>query len=268
MPQVMTEKEITEAKKNVKELRQFLINLITKNNGEINHDDLDLESLQNSISRCEKDQKRLKQCKKYALDRGDSATLEMYKDLNWTISDAIRAGQQVLGHKPVPKTIDCGSPAVADPSRITKIYNRSNEKIKVVVSDQPTAVSICNKHKARTSIPYDHVGANGESQQGNNRIQEAVLLPNSRGLFELPWKNFYLTILIKREDGVCIIHERNRLVRCSQNYEFLQSDLENQVQILTPPVVPPPPTETSQEPASTKKESIIRRGRWFQRNHQ
>jgi hypothetical protein len=126
-------------------------------------------------------------------------------------------------------------------ARNTKIANKSDQKITVIISYQ--AITVRTKVQAGVSIlPYtsldSKLGATlkreDEIQKGEHPPQQSVVLPNSREAFELPWKDFYLTILTERMDGSCLIHEKNRMVRSSQNWIFLQTDLAKHVAIQRP----------------------------------
>jgi hypothetical protein len=125
-----------------------------------------------------------------------------------------------------------------------KIENKSDQKIKVIVSYQPMTVTVRTKMEAGVTVPYTSVeatvGREHEIQKGMHPSQEAVVLPSSCEAFELPWKNYYLTILTEQMDGSRVIHEKKRLFRSSQNWEFVQSDLEKQVEIIMPEIIMPP----------------------------
>jgi hypothetical protein len=130
----------------------------------------------------------------------------------------------------------------------TKIENKSDQSIKLIISYQPMTVTVRSKVEAGVSVPFPWVeatatlGREHEIQKGEHPHQEAVLLPNSREPFELPWRNYYLIIFTERMDGACVIHE-NRLVRSSQDWVFEQSDLKKQVEIKWPPIPTPSPAK-------------------------
>jgi hypothetical protein len=141
--------------------------------------------------------------------------------------------------------------------RKTKIENKSDQSIKLIISYQPMTVTVRTKVEAGVSVPIISVeataGREHEIQKGEHPPQEAVLLPGSRETFELPWKNYYLTIFTQRMDGACVIHEKNILVRSYQNWEFVQNDLKKQVEIKRPPIPTPSPDEPPQETKKKKK---------------
>jgi hypothetical protein len=104
--------------------------------------------------------------------------------------------------------------------RNTKIANKSNQDINLIIYHQPMQVS--------ESVPYPPLETTAEReskiQKGDHPPQQAMLLANSREVFELPCKDYYLTIFTVRPDGSRVFHVRNRLVRKSQNCDFLQAE--------------------------------------------
>jgi hypothetical protein len=136
--------------------------------------------------------------------------------------------------------------------RKTKIKNKSDQEINLIISYQQMAVTVRTKVEAGVSVPYTSIEASAgreqEIQKGGHPHQEAVVLPNCHEVFELPWSGYYLTISTLQMDGTCVIHEKNRLVRSSQNWEFVQSDLRKQVEIIQrPPNIIPTPGEKKEK---------------------
>lgn len=68
--------------------------------------------------------------------------------------------------------------------------------------------------QAGVSVPFTY----------GKQPQEAGVLPNSScEAFEMPWKNYCLSILTEQMDASCVLHEKkNELVHSSQNCDFLQ----------------------------------------------
>jgi hypothetical protein len=95
----------------------------------------------------------------------------------------------------------------AEAKKTTKIRHKSDKKIKVIVSHEPTSATVRTKVEAGISVPSLSIEAAGPGERkreipmGEHPPQQAVVLPNSHEAFALPWNNCHMTVLTEQPDG-------------------------------------------------------------------
>jgi hypothetical protein len=153
--------------------------------------------------------------------------------------------------KPLPKSFMGRVKAFLGWERKTKIVNKSDLDIKVIISHQPVTEIVGTNMQVSLTVPCTPLeaaaGRESKTHKGNRQPQQGVVLAHTREVFELPWKEYYLTIFTERTDGSRVYHEKDRLVRSSQNWEFLPAHLAKDMD------PQPSPNERPQEEKKKKK---------------
>eukprot|EP00985_Skeletonema_marinoi_P018010 scaffold10013_cov94-Skeletonema_marinoi.AAC.3 len=120
----------------------------------------------------------------------------------------------------------------------TKIINNSNRKIEVVVSHHEVEITFSAKGELGIDVCVAKLscGIIETKKIAPRKPEWTSILAGENGTFQLPQKDYYLTIMSSDPSKGFVVHEFNRRVLSKQNWIFEPKDL-NKVELQTKAVL-------------------------------